>query len=48
MTTLHFGVFWPKTTVVSEKFHILAVKLGWGKMPLVADFEDQLYRGGQN
>ena len=32
--------FWLKTTVVCEKFHILAVKQGLGKIALVADFED--------
>ena len=43
--TLHFelNAFWPKTTVVCEKFHILAVKHGSGEIPLVVDFEDQLY-----
>ena len=33
----------PQTTAVCERFHILAVKQGLGKIPLVADFEDQLY-----
>ena len=35
--------FWPKTTVVWEKFHILAVKQRLGEIPPVVDFGDQLY-----
>ena len=38
-----FWRFWTKTTVACEKFHILAVKWGLGKIPPVADFKDQLY-----
>ena len=35
--------FWPKTIGACEQFHIFAVKQGLGKIPPVADFEDQLH-----